>query len=162
MGPPIPEYLSESRNRLVISTSYRLSVRSFNQVRSSTVHGLQTPRRSRLTQVNLILPISNLPKTENIPRRVTPGEPLTFVTLFGILRLRTRVPVSRIPHLPHLQTDERLDKPARFGDTAVLLTGRTCCVTDDREEDGQNALKVSDSETYVLVWLTQTILSGLT
>lgn len=58
--------------------------------------------------------------------------------------------------------DERLDKPARFGDTAELLTGRTCCVTDNGVGDGQIALKVSDSEIYFFVWLTQTILIGLT
>jgi hypothetical protein len=72
------------------------------------------------------------------------------------------VPVSRIPHLPDLQTDVRLDQPARFEDTAGLLTGRTCRVTDDSEEDDQNALKVSDSETYLFVWLTQSIVIGLT
>ena len=87
---------------------------------------------------------------------------MTFVTLFGILRLRTRVPVSRIPHLPHLQMDERLDKPARFGDTAVLLAERILHLKDEGKEVGGNALKVSDSEHRPLVWLTQTIVIGLT
>jgi hypothetical protein len=54
----------------------------------------------------------------------------------------------------------QFNKPARFGDTVVLLTGRTFRVTDDGKEDSQNALKVSDSETCFLVWMTQTILSG--
>jgi hypothetical protein len=67
-------------------------------------------------------------------KRVTPGEPTSFVTLFGILRLRATGPIPRILYFLHPQ---------------MAKVGRI-------------ALKVSDSEHCPLVWLTQTILIGLT
>ena len=43
-----------------------------------------------------------------------------------------------------------------------LLTERISYVVIQVEEVGNNVLKVSDSEIYLLVWLTQTILIGPT
>jgi hypothetical protein len=55
--------------------------------------------------------------------------------------------------------NERLGWLTRCGKNPPPLTERTSHVKDEGEEEGQIALKVSDSENRFLVWLTQTSLN---
>ncbi len=87
---------------------------------------------------------------------------MTFVTLFGILRLRATVLIPRILYFPHPQMTEKICRLTEASRNLWLLTKRTSHVQNKGEEDSRIALKVSHSETYFFIWLTQTILIGLT
>jgi hypothetical protein len=95
-------------------------------------------------------------------KRVTPGEPTSFVTLFGILRLRATGPIPRILYFLHPQMAEKLSRSTKTVRDPRPLTKSILHDEDVVKKVGRIALKVSDSEHCPLVWLTQTILIGLT
>jgi len=57
---------------------------------------------------------------------------------------------------------EKLSRVIKAGRNLRPLTKRALHDEDVVKEVGNNALKVSDSEIYFVVWLTQTILVELT
>ena len=88
-------------------------------------------------------------------KRVSAGEPISFVTLFGILRLRATDSIPQISHFLHLQITEKVSPSAKTGRNQQPLTERAFHDEGEVKVASRIALKVSDSEHCSLVWLTQ-------
>lgn len=101
-------------------------------------------------------------KQRQFRKRVTHGEPISFVILFGIIRLRAIVSIPRILHFLHPQMAEKLSRSAKAARNAWPFTKRTLHHEDVIKKVGRSGLKVSDSERRPLVWLKRTILIVLT